>query len=185
MKGTTFLSAFLGDTHAAAGMAWTQWLACLLSEEEKWDDNNLHWCLVKGRKLTNRSTIHDPCVRGEWQMIDHVFPHWFWQVTCGMRDQFQLVKCVKISAQAKKAAAYMWIMFYSAWDLSSSYSSLWAFYTVNTLFPKAFNIFCFPLILPCAQSIEYHTRTDLQWAIHFLARTFNNSQHQTLNMHGY
>lgn len=160
------------------------WLTCLLSAEEKWDDNNPYWCIVKGHELTNRSTIHDPCVRGEWQMIDNIFPHIFWQVACGRIDQSQLVKGWKISTQGKKAAAYMWIMLNSAWDLlSSSYASLWAFYTVNTLFSKAFNILCFSLILLCIQGIEYHTRMDLQQAIHFLAGIFNNSQDQAPNMH--
>lgn len=39
-------------------------------------------------------------------MIDNIFPHRFWQVVYGKRDQSQLVKCGKISAQGKKAAAY-------------------------------------------------------------------------------
>lgn len=158
-----FLSGLLGDTHATGGMLWMLWLTHLLSAEEQWGGNNPYWCIVKGHELTNRSTNHDPCVRGEWQMIDNIFPHRFWQVACGSRDQSQLMKCGKISAQGKKAAAYMWIILHSAWDLlSSSYASLWAFYTVNALFSKAFNILCFPLMLLCVQGIEYHTRMDLQ-----------------------
>lgn len=143
-----FLSALLGDTHATGGMVWMLWLTRLLSAEEKWDNNNPYWCIVKGHELTNRNTIHDPCVRGEWQMIDNIFPHCFWQVACERRDQSQLVKCGKISAQGKKAAAYTWIILYSAGDLlSRGYASFWAFYTVNTLFSKAFNILCFSLML--------------------------------------
>lgn len=62
------------------------------------------WCIGKGHELTN-SVIHDPCVRGEWQMIDNIFPHCFWQVACGRRDQSLALKCPEISAQGKKAAA--------------------------------------------------------------------------------
>lgn len=100
------------------------------------------------------------------------------------RDQPQVVKRGKVSAWGKKGAACTWATLYSAWDLlSSSHASLWAFYTVNALFSKAFNILCFSPLLLCARGIEYRTRTDLQQAIHFLAGIFNNSQAQTLNMH--
>lgn len=137
-------SAFLGDTHATGRMVWMLWLTHLLSAEEKWDDNNPFWCIGKGHELTN-SVIHDPWVRREWQMIDNIFPHCFWQVACGRRDQSQLLKRIEISAQGKEAAANTWIMLHSAWDcLSSSYISLWAFYSKCSIFQSIQHPLLFP-----------------------------------------
>lgn len=183
MKGNILPGAFLGDTLATGRMVWMLWLTRLLSAEEKWDDNNPFWCIGKGQELTN-SVIHGPWVRGEWQMIDNIFPHCSWQVACGRRDQSHLLKCMEISAQGKKAAANTWIMLHSAWDcLSSSFVSLWAFYTVNALFFQSIQHLCFSLMLLCVQGIEYHTGMDLQKTMHFLAGIFNNSLDQALNMH--
>lgn len=182
MKGNVLPSVFLGDTHATR-----EWSGCCGSHacsQQRKSEMIItpFWCIGKGHELTN-SVIHDPCVRGEWQMIDNIFPHCFWQVACGRRDQSQVLKCIEISAQGKKAAANTWIMLHSAWDhLSSSYASLWAFYAVNALFSKAFSILCFSLMLLCVQDIEYHTGMDLQKTMHFLAGIFNNSQDQALSM---